>query len=196
MKRSFVSHGMGTFALMLVMASTLSAQSDPGPRSGPPGAGLPISGLSPSEAALFASGLADYLTIQSVKGPQAGQADTDGTELGLGPRFNSDSCGGCHAQPAVGGTSPALNPQVTAGSKNGATNTLPFFIHLNGPVREARFKYNPDGSRDGGVHDLFVITGRQDATGCNIQQPNFNRSHGAQQSFLPHSHPDVRLGLD
>jgi CxxC motif-containing protein (DUF1111 family) len=32
---------------------------------------------------------------------------------------------------------------------------------------------NPDGTNDGGVHDLFVITGRSDAVGCNIAQPNF-----------------------
>ena len=31
---------------------------------------------------------------------------------GLGPTMNLDSCGGCHAQPAAGGTSPAVNPQV------------------------------------------------------------------------------------
>src|SRR5262249_54144575 len=49
-----------------------------------------------------------------------------------------------------------------------------------GPVREARFKFvpNPDGTlsttRDGGVHDLFVITGRIDAAGCTIVQPDFN----------------------
>src|SRR5438552_2414159 len=50
--------------------------------------------------------------------------------------------------------------------KNG-TVTVPFFISLNGPIREARFK------SDGGVHDLFTITGRTDAPGCNIAQPDF-----------------------
>jgi CxxC motif-containing protein (DUF1111 family) len=180
---------------MLAMVSALGAQSDPGPRPGAAGAGLPIAGLSPQEAALFASGLADYLNIQSVKGPQAGQPDTDNTELGLGPRFNSDSCGGCHAQPATGGSSPALNPQVAAGAKNGATNTLPFFIHTNGPVREVRFKYNSDGSRDGGVHDLFVITGRQDATGCTIQQPNFAAAFSRNNLSFRIPTPTFGLGL-
>jgi len=159
--------------IMLAGVSVLGAQSDPGPRSGTTGAGLPISGLSPAEAALFAAGLADFQQTQSVRGPQVGQTDTNNTELGLGPRFNSDSCGSCHAQPAAGGTSPSVNPQVAAGTKNGGSNALPFFIHTNGPVREARFKYNTDGTRDGGVHDLFVISGRQDAAGCNIQQPDF-----------------------
>jgi CxxC motif-containing protein (DUF1111 family) len=48
-----------------------------------------------------------------------------------------------------------------------------WFITPNGPVREARFKRNPDGSNDGEVHNLFVISGRTDAPGCNISQPDF-----------------------
>jgi len=50
---------------------------------------------------------------------------------------------------------------------------VPWFITQNGPIREARFKRNPNGTNDGGVHNLFVITGRSDAAGCNIAQPNF-----------------------
>jgi CxxC motif-containing protein (DUF1111 family) len=89
---------------------------------------------------------------------------------GLGPRFNLDSCAGCHAQPAAGGSSPAVNPQVTVAPGN----TLPSFISANGPVREARFIRNADGSLDGGVHDLFTIVGRADAPpGCAITQPDF-----------------------
>jgi CxxC motif-containing protein (DUF1111 family) len=56
---------------------------------------------------------------------------------------------------------------------NGAKNVVPWFITQNGPIREARFKRNPNGTGDGGVHDLFVITGRSDAAGCDIAQPNF-----------------------
>jgi CxxC motif-containing protein (DUF1111 family) len=50
---------------------------------------------------------------------------------------------------------------------------VPWFITQDGPVREARFKRNPNGTSDGGVHNLFVITGRSDAAGCDIAQPNF-----------------------
>jgi CxxC motif-containing protein (DUF1111 family) len=50
---------------------------------------------------------------------------------------------------------------------------VPWFITQNGPIREARFKRNPNGTNDGEVHNLFVITGRSDAAGCNIAQPNF-----------------------
>ena len=93
---------------------------------------------------------------------------------GLGPRFNEISCANCHAQPAVGGSSPATNPQVADEHLDGNQNTQPSFISANGPVREARFVNVPGtNTPDGGVHDLFVITGRTDATGCNIAQPNF-----------------------
>lgn len=50
---------------------------------------------------------------------------------------------------------------------------VPWFITQNGPIREARFKRNPNGTNDGEVHDLFVITGRSDAVGCDIAQPGF-----------------------
>src|SRR5262249_10226820 len=49
---------------------------------------------------------------------------------------------------------------------------MPWFIAPNGPIREARFVQS-NGVTDGGVHDLFVISGRADAPGCNIAQPNF-----------------------
>ena len=96
---------------------------------------------------------------------------------GLGPRFNLNSCGGCHIQGGVGGSSPAVNPQFAMATAMGARNTVPFFIKPDGPAREARFKYNANGTRDGGVHALFVISGRVDATGnasgCNIRQEDF-----------------------
>jgi CxxC motif-containing protein (DUF1111 family) len=133
---------------------------DPGVRGGAPGAGGPLPGLSQNELNFFAAATDVFNEVDTVP-------------AGLGPRFNLDSCGGCHLQPAVGGSSPPTNPQVADATKNGAKNTVPTFITANGPVREARFVRNPDGTPDGGVHDLFVITGRADAPGCNIQQPNF-----------------------
>ena len=99
--------------------------------------------------------------------------EVDAGPDGLGPRFNLDSCSGCHSQPTIGGTSPATNPQVAVATLMGAKNVVPSFITANGPIREARFVRNRDGSPDGGVHGLFVITGRSDAPGCNIAQPNF-----------------------
>ena len=137
---------------------------DPGVRGGPAGAGDMLAGLSPAQQAVFDAGLDDF-------------SEQEGVGDGLGPRFNLDSCAGCHTQPATGGTSPAANPQVGVATAFGARNTLPSFIRPNGPVREARFKYKPDGSRDGGVHALFVVSGRVDstgdATGCTITQDDF-----------------------
>ena len=138
--------------------------SDPGVRGGSPGAGGPLPGLTASQLAAFEASKEEF-------------EEADGVGEGLGPRFNLDSCGGCHTQPAVGGTSPAVNPQVAVATDLGARNFVPFFVKPDGPVREARFKFNPDGTRDGGVHALFVISGRVDPTGdaggCDIRQEDF-----------------------
>src|SRR5262249_21822486 len=121
--------------------------------------------------------------------------ETDSVPLGLGPRFNLDSCSGCHAQPSVGGTSPAINPQIQVANANGAKNTIPPFISATGPIREARFVKNSDGTPDGGVHALFVITGRSDAPGCNIQQPNFAAAIAAKNVVFRIPTPTFGLGL-
>lgn len=144
---------------------------DPGVRGGPAGAGGAISGLNLNETAFFNAGQDQFNEVESVQGPISPAFANTGT--GLGPRFNLDSCGGCHAQPATGGTSPPVNPQVAVAAKEGAQNIVPFFITSDGPVREARFKFKPDGTPDGGVHDLFTITGRGDAPDCFIAQPDF-----------------------
>ena len=141
---------------------------DPGVRGGPPGAGGPLGGMSTDYQNFFAAALARFQETDSVSGKITNENGT-----GLGPRFNATSCSGCHAFPAVGGSSPASNPQIAMAVADGATNKIPRFITANGPVREARFIRNPNGSPDGGVHDLFVITGRSDAPGCNITQPDF-----------------------
>jgi CxxC motif-containing protein (DUF1111 family) len=137
---------------------------DPGVRPGAPGAGDPLHGLTADEAAFFLDGQVRFADVEAVKG---------GANNGLGPRFNSNQCLSCHAQPSSGGSSPARNPEVAVATLNGAKNLVPWFVTQAGPVREARFKRNPNGTNDGGVHDLFVITGRKDAPGCNIAQPDF-----------------------
>jgi CxxC motif-containing protein (DUF1111 family) len=158
----------GIVAVALTFAGTLGRAAtvpvDPGVRGGAAGAGIALSGLSADETAFFQDGLTRFVEIESVTG---------GNNNGLGPRFNSNSCQSCHAQPSVGGSSPAANPSIAMATLNGAKNIVPWFIVPNGPIREARFKQNPDGTNDRGVHDLFVITGRGDAAGCNIAQPNF-----------------------
>lgn len=151
-------------AVALSMSCRAGGAVDPGVRGGAPGAGGPLNGLTQDEQQFFNDGLARFATIEVVTG---------GANNGLGPRFNSNACLSCHSQPAPGGTSPAMNPLIAVSTLNGAKNMIPWFIAQNGPVREARFKKSPDGSNDGEVHDLFVITGRSDAVGCNIAQPDF-----------------------
>ena len=141
-------------------ASSRSGATDPGVRGGDPGAGGALPGLNDVERQYFDVAKEVFQEVDA--GPD-----------GLGPRFNLDSCSGCHSQPTIGGTSPATNPQVAVATLMGAKNVVPPFITANGPIREARFVRNRDGSPDGGVHGLFVITGRSDAAGCNIAQPNF-----------------------
>jgi hypothetical protein len=114
---------------------------------------------------------------------------------GLGPRFNLDSCSGCHFQPSVGGSSPPTNPQVAVATAQGAKNAVPSFVTANGPVREARFVRNPNGTPDGGVHALFVITGRSDAAGCNIRQPDFDAEVARKNVIFRIPTPVFGLGL-
>ena len=137
---------------------------DPGVRGGAAGAGAPLKGLTADETAFFKDGLARFAAVESVTG---------GQNNGLGPRFNSNSCLSCHAQPNVGGSSPAANPEIAIATLNGAKNVVPWFIAQKGPIREPRFKLSADGTNNGGVHNLFVVSGRSDATGCNLAQPNF-----------------------
>jgi CxxC motif-containing protein (DUF1111 family) len=162
-------------ALALTLGTSASGQTqagtkaktgpvDPGVRGGAAGAGGPLKGLVADETVFFQDGQARFAEVESV---------TKGANNGLGPRFNSNQCMSCHAQPEEGGSSPAQNPMIAVATLNGAKNTVPWFITVKGPVREARFVHSPDGTGDGEVHDLFVITGRADAVGCNIAQPDF-----------------------
>jgi CxxC motif-containing protein (DUF1111 family) len=132
--------------------------------SGPAAPGGPLAALTADETAFFQDGLARFQDVETVSG---------GNNTGLGPRFNSNQCLSCHSQPSAGGSSPEQNPLIAVATLDGAKNSVPWFIAPNGPVREARFKQNPDGTNDGNVHAIFVVTGRSDATGCNIAQPDF-----------------------
>jgi CxxC motif-containing protein (DUF1111 family) len=159
---------------------------DPGVRPSTLAAALPIANLGNDERVYFDAGLAEF-------------SDSEGVGDGLGPRFNLDSCAGCHQQPVPGGTSPAVNPQVTVATAFGARNALPSFISSNGPIREARFRVAPNGARDGGVHALFVVSGRHDASGdasgCGITQDNFDAQFAHNNVALRIPTPVFGAGL-
>jgi CxxC motif-containing protein (DUF1111 family) len=151
----------------MAFQATISSQTaavtraqDPGPRQGAAAAGGPLPGLTGQQTEYFLAGKADFEEAESI------------TE-GVGPRMNLDSCAGCHSQPATGGSSPAVNPQMAFANKDGGSDLPPSFLSLKGPVREARFVKNADGTPDGGVHALFTLNGRTGANGCSVPQPDF-----------------------
>jgi len=181
-----VAHGFVLTCVALHAQGTVAI--DPGVRGGTIDAGLPLATLTAGQLAQFPDAKADFSAIRSVQGNVPGQPQD-----GLGPRFNSNSCASCHAQPTIGGTSPSTtafpfigpNPEIAIANLSGATNAIPYFITADGPVREARFKRFVNqgefggfggfggffsgfgagaGAPDGSVHELFTITGRVDAT--------------------------------
>jgi len=176
--------------MFLIQTDFVSSQSfrarDPGvredPPNAPPSAGGPINNLTLNEGKFFVAGKADFEEVEDV-------AD------GLGPRMNLNSCGACHSQPATGGTSPAENPQFRFAKAAYQLPAVYSFIRERGPVREARFVRNPDGTPDGGVHALFTITGRTGADGCTLEQPNFDREHRSNNVIFRIPTPVFGAGL-
>jgi CxxC motif-containing protein (DUF1111 family) len=175
-------------------SGTAFAQTDPGVRTGAingqTGATttnpLPLTSVTAESPQgileFFQNGLNRFQEVEVVSG---------GANNGLGPRFNFNQCSGCHSQPSVGGSSPSANiypdvgpnPEsqvITTHIASSSFNTLPSFITATGPTREARFPFffNANGSvntnsPNGGVEDLFTVSGRSDAGSCNIPQPSF-----------------------
>jgi CxxC motif-containing protein (DUF1111 family) len=196
-KRKTFSISLAICALFL--CGMAFAQTDPGVRGGAAGAGGPLASVAANNPAgslaFFNDALDTFKEVDSVSGTiEAGS--------GLGPRFNSRSCAFCHAQPAAGGSSPATNPQVTDASADGAQNTIPSFITSTGPVREARFPFffnsagNPDvNNPNGGVEDLFTITGRTDAGTCNLAQPSFAQAQATGNIIFRIPTPTFGAGL-
>jgi CxxC motif-containing protein (DUF1111 family) len=185
-------------ALAAITVSPLAAQTDPGPRPGPAGAGSFYPTLNSNEQAFFNQAFLRFQEVDSVSGGITGESG-----LGLGPTFNGNSCAQCHGQPTIGGASPGLlspqnsipNPQVALATLDGASNSVPTFITTTGPVLEARFIKTSTGALDGGVHDLYTITGRLDATGCSLAQPDFPTALSTNNVIFRTPTPLFGLGL-
>jgi CxxC motif-containing protein (DUF1111 family) len=198
MTRRWLPQVVVCFAAVLLTSMQTLAQNDPGPRSSPAGAGSFFSTLNSNEQLLFTQAQLRFQEVDSVSGALSGE-----TGSGLGPTFNGNSCAQCHAQPAIGGSSPGLsspqnsiaNPQVALATLDSATNVVPSFITANGPVREARFIKNSNGTADGGVHDLYTIQGRVDANGCTLAQPEFDSALSANNVIFRIPTPLYGLGL-
>jgi hypothetical protein len=205
----------GTYAVLLLLTSSIClAQHDPGLRPGPPGAGKPLDGLTPIELSVFNEGLQRSIQLEAVcdscadvtngelMDPAKANFATQTNSSGLGTRFNGDQCTACHNHPALGGSggfmvpNPQDPPERHRAPENpmfdliphrkGATNRVPSFITRFGPIREVRFARNPDGTSDGGVHQLFTVVGRSDVfppwqtgncTTADLAQPDFESEY-------------------
>jgi CxxC motif-containing protein (DUF1111 family) len=195
-----------TIAGLFLVGTAFAQVNDPGVRSTTGiNAGQPLASVSanPNDLAFFNAGLGQFNEHQTVTGDNPG----------LGPRFNLDGCGGCHSQPAPGGTSPSANvfpnvgpnPQsqvIANGLVKSTTNTIPSFVTATGPVREARFPFffNANGTANvnnpnGGVEDLFTVSGRADAGACSLQQPGFVAAANANNLIFRIPTPVFGTGL-
>jgi CxxC motif-containing protein (DUF1111 family) len=163
--------------MVLFLAGTAFTQTDPGVQSGNRGTGATL--IDPPNDpngyyAFFEDGLNRFQEVETV---------SNSANVGLGPRFNSNQCSSCHAQPAIGGSGAAVNPQFQF-TNNGVApdNTTPSFITANGPTREVRFPFffnnhggnNNDASGGGNGHN-----GRGNFNGPN---GNFNGAPGSDSS--------------
>src|ERR1700737_4962198 len=207
------AHGV-IAGLLLLSSSVCFAQRDPGIRGGPPGAGKPLDGLTPIELSMFKEGLQRAIQLEAVcdacpdrtpgesVDPAKANVLTQTNSSGLGTRFNGDQCTACHNHPALGGSGGFMvpNPQDPPEQqrlpenpmfdliphRKGATNVIPSFLTRFGPIREVRFARKPDGTPDGGVHQLFTVVGRSDVfppwesgscTTEDLAQPDFETEY-------------------
>jgi CxxC motif-containing protein (DUF1111 family) len=193
-----------------LLAGVANAQSDPGIRAGAingqSGATitspLPVASVAANNPSgslqFFQNGLARFQDVESVSNSPTGNN-------GLGPRFNFNQCSGCHSQPTIGGSSPATNPEsqvIANGIVSGSTNTILSFITANGPTREARFPFffdangNPNtNAPNGGVEDLFTVSGRADAGSCSLPQPSFSTAQSTNNIIFRIPTPVFGAGL-
>jgi hypothetical protein len=132
---------------------------------------------------------------------------------GLGARHNADQCFVCHAQPTLGGSGGFLVPNPGQGTpmlpenplfrlvplRFGKQNVVPSFEQQYGPIREVRFKFKPDGTPDGSVHQLLGGDGHHkgsDAHQLLLKATGFRVPTRGGQLVVPDSAPDAWAGPD
>ncbi len=174
----------------VVVHGTVTA-TDPGPRPLPAAAGNFYSALTANQSSITTRLTQIFTEVNFVAGGPLVKT------VGLGPRFNSNSCSSCHGYPSVGGSSPPNNPLFGIYQLQGATNTMPYFITSTGPVIVARFPYKSDGvTPDGGVHQMFTISNRTDAPGCTTMvQPDFTTAQSNNDIIFRQTTPTYGTGL-
>jgi CxxC motif-containing protein (DUF1111 family) len=178
-------------------ASTPETAQDPGVQAASRGTGATI--INPHQdpngfLAFFEDGKTRFTAVETVN---------NSSNVGLGPRFNANQCSSCHTQPAEGGSGPAVNPEFEFVSDGIAPdNKTPHFITADGPTREARFPFflNADGTADtsapnGGVEDLFTVSGSAGAESCKLAQPPFETAEAANDVIFRIPTPVFGTGL-
>ncbi len=163
---------LAPWALVMAVRAQSQAQ-DPGVRGGPADAGSFFSNLTTDQKDVEGTITSTFTEINSVTGTGNGGTGNSG----LGPRFNFNSCNGCHAQPAVGGAAPFTNGFFSVFDLDGALNEMPSFESEAGVMVNARFPQVLSGNSysipAGFTQELFTITGRSDAGSCVLLQPDF-----------------------
>src|SRR6266481_4028420 len=197
-------------AAAMMLAATAFAQTDPGVQGGTRCStanpkvctGTAVASVQNDTTggviAFFNDGLSRFQDVESVNNSPTGNN-------GLGPRFNLNQCSGCHSQPSIRGSSPASNLEfqvIANGVVSGSTNSIPSFLSSNGPTREARFPFffNSNGSPNtnapnGGVEDLFTVSGRSDAGNCSLPQPSFSTAQQTNNIIFRIPTPVFGAGL-
>jgi hypothetical protein len=133
-------------ALFLSQVETASStvhfqRHDPGVRGGCRGAGKAFANLTTNQLTFFDSGAADFAAAEEVEKAWAADEPRQLRRL---------------SHPAaLGGISPVRESPGRIRHEERGTDKVPPFIASDGPVREARFVKNPDGTADGGVHAIF-----------------------------------------
>ena len=122
MQRHYVAPLCLTAALVTLFACRIETASsdtfrarDPGVRAtvpGNPNPGNPLPDLTKNQQKFFDVSSADFEEEETVS-------------EGLGPTMNLDSCGGCHAQPAVGERAPVPIPRSCSRRRTARTTALP-----------------------------------------------------------------------
>src|SRR5580700_2552422 len=197
-----------SFLAVLLFPGVAFAQTDPGVRSGAINGQAGATATSPLPLAsvaansptgsleFFQNGLARFQEVEVVSG---------GANNGLGPRFNFNQCSGCHSQPSIGGSSPAANPEfsvIANGIASGSANSIPSFLTASGPTREVRFPFffnsngNPNtNAPNGGVEDIFVVSGLSGAGNCSLPQPSFATAQSTNNIIFRIPTPVFGAGL-
>ncbi len=182
-----------------------SSVSDPGVRAGNVQVGAPLPGLSAAELQFFQDGMTRFMEVDSVRGKRLGRngpgirgrpSTRIAAQVATRSRRSAASSPSASQYPNIG-----PNPQMTVANDAGATNSIPYFMSTDGPVREVRFPYVVSNGRvtstpDGGVHDVFTIAGRSDAPNCNMPQPNFDQMNQLNNIIFRIPTPLFGGGLD